>query len=83
MFIAYPSKGYMGLFIELKKDDTAIYVKRGPRKGKLVKNEQIEIEAAFLNKMNGLGYLARFAIGYDSAIKLIDGYFGNTNATLF
>lgn len=83
MFIAYPSKGYMGLFIELKKDDTAIYVKRGPRKGQLVKNEQIEIEAAFLNKMNGLGYLARFAVGYDSAIKLIDGYFGNLNASLF
>lgn len=74
MFIAYPSRGYHGLFLELKKDDVAIYVTRGPRKGQLVASQQIEIEAAFLEKMNSLGYLARFTVGYTKAITLIDWY---------
>jgi hypothetical protein len=76
LFIAYPSRGYHGLFIELKKEKVAIYVTKGPRKGELVKSEQIEIEARFLEKMNKLGYLARFGVGYDNTIKLINWYFG-------
>lgn len=75
---------YHGLFIELKKEGTAIYVTRGPRKGMLVQNEQILIEASFLKRMNSLGYLARFAVGYDATVKLIDAYFGRPeNGSLF
>jgi hypothetical protein len=84
MFIAYPSRGYSGLFIELKKDGVSIYCKTGPRKGQLVANEQIEIEAKFLEKMNGLGYCARFGIGYEATIKLIRWYFNQPeNLELF
>lgn len=83
MFIAYPSRGYHGLFLELKKDGVSIYVSRGPRKGQLVADEQIIIEAAFLEKMNNLGYFARFAVGFDKTKALIDWYMENENASLF
>lgn len=84
MFIAYPSRGYHGLFLELKKEGVSIYCKTGPRKGQLVASEQIEIEAEFLDKMNRLGYLARFTVGYDKAITLIDWYFEKPeNTSLF
>lgn len=75
MFIPYPSRGFNGLFIELKKDGTAIYCSRGPRKGKLVADEQIQLEAAFINDMISNGYFARFAVGFDSAQKILDWYF--------
>lgn len=74
MFIAYPSRGYHGLFLELKKEGVSIYCKTGPRKGQLVADEQIIIEAAFLEKMNSLGYLARFSVGFDKSVALIDYY---------
>ena len=74
LFIAYPSRGYHGLFLELKRPGTSIYVTKGARKGELVKKEQIEIEAAFLKRMNDLGYLARFSVGYEDSIKLISWY---------
>lgn len=75
VFIAEPRRGYHGLFIELKKEGVSIYVTRGHRKGELVADEQINIEAVFLEKMNKKGYLARFAVGFDQAQKLIDWYF--------
>jgi hypothetical protein len=84
MFIAYPmthtlldgsSVTYHGLFLELKRDGVAIYVTRGPRKGQLINSEQIKIEAAVLQRLNKLGYFARFAVGFDKATKLIDYYF--------
>jgi hypothetical protein len=83
MFIAYPSRGYHGLYLELKRDGIAIYVSRGPRKGKLVQDEKILLEAAFLDRMNRLGYFGRFAVGYDNAIKIIDWYLGQPNESLF
>ena len=83
MFIPYPSRGYHGLFLELKQDGVTIYCKIGPRKGELVADEQIQIEAAFLEKMNKLGYFGRFAVGFDAATKIIDWYMENENASLF
>ena len=74
MFIAYPSRDYHGLFLELKKDNVSIYVKQGPRKGQLVADEQVQIEAQFLERMNKLGYLGRFCVGYEASIKLIEWY---------
>jgi hypothetical protein len=75
MFIAYPSRGYHGLFLELKKDNVSIYVTKGPRKGELVADGQIAIEAKFLERMNRLGYLGMFAVGYAKAVDIIDWYF--------
>lgn len=87
MFIAEMSRGYGGLFIELKKDGVSIYCKTGPRKGQLVASEQIEIEAAFIQRMLKKGYCARFAVGYDNAVALIDWYLEGhkkpENASLF
>lgn len=74
LLIMKPSRGYSALFLELKKPGTSIYVSVGERKGALVANEQIAVEAAFLERMNELGYLARFAVGYSSAVQLIDWY---------
>lgn len=83
MFFAYPSRGYHGLFVELKKDGVAIYVTKGPRKGELVKNEQIELEAEFLRQMNEVGYIGRFAVGFAAFKRLLDWYMENEQAELF
>lgn len=83
LFIAHPSRGYHGLFIELKKDGVSIYCKTGPRKGQMVQNEQIEIEAAFLERMNAKGYLALFGVGYEKTVEIIDRYMGKEKFTEF
>lgn len=70
LFIAYPSRGYHGLFIELKKDGVTIYKKDG----ELVASEHVREQAAVLEDLNRLGYLARFAVGFDQAMQLIDKY---------
>lgn len=74
LFIPYPSRGYHGLFLELKKEGTTIYKKIGPEKGQMVADQQIRAEAEFIERMNKLGYLARFAVGYDKATEIIDWY---------
>lgn len=74
LFIPYPSRGYHGLFIELKKEGVSIYKKIGPEKGQMVADPQIRAEAEFIERMNKLGYLARFGIGYDKIVKIIDWY---------
>lgn len=93
MFIAYPATvtgkdglahHYCGLFIELKKDGTAIRVSRGPNKGRLVADQHIREQAAVLIELNRLGYYAVFGVGFDDTIKLIDWYMGKPeNASLF
>lgn len=93
MFIPYPMTHkrpdgtevtYHGLFLELKKAGTTIYVSRGANKGQLSADEQIRIEAAFLDRMNSLGYFARFGVGYDHTTRLIDWYFQKPqNSELF
>jgi hypothetical protein len=73
-------KQYAGLAIELKKDGTKIY----KRDGKIVSNPHIQEQAEMLKRLNELGYMARFAIGFDNAQKLIDGYMGKPiNTSIF
>lgn len=85
--IDFPSRGYHGLRIELKKEGTVIYKKDGTlrkasykrtykKNGKLFikTGDHIQEQVDALKKYNANGYLARFAIGYDNAIKLIDWY---------
>ncbi|MBS4040368.1 MAG: hypothetical protein KGZ81_07175 [Flavobacteriales bacterium] len=84
--------GYHGLRIELKKEGTVIYKRNGELRkqpytrkyksgGKIFikKGDHLADQAAMLERYNKEGYLARFAIGYENAIKLIDGYFGTLN----
>lgn len=72
--IIQPSRGYHGLFIELKRDGTALYLKTGPRKGKLTLDTHIQEQALMLQSLNNLGYFARFGVGFDKCKRLIDWY---------
>lgn len=63
MFLPYPSNGYHGLFIELKKAD-----------GKLSKNQ-----SEWIAKLNAAGYLAVVAFGAKEAVEFIINYFEGVN----
>jgi len=75
LFIAEPSRGYHGLYIELKKEDVRIYLKDGKT---LTANPQIRKEAEFLARQRTKGYCAVFACGLEQAKTVIDKYFGVT-----
>lgn len=86
IFIYTARRGYCGLALELKRDGTVIYATRGPRKGKLTSEIHIQEQAAVLQRLNNEGYFARFAVGFDKAVKIIDWYFNKQtpqNAELF
>jgi hypothetical protein len=72
LFIAYPSKGYYGLFIELKRTGTKLYKKNGD----LFQNEHLATQAKVLEHLRTDGYRAEFCLGYQDAITLIDWYLG-------
>lgn len=63
--------GKNGLFIELKRQGTKIYLKDGIT---LVSDEHIREQAAILETLRNEGYEAQFAIGIDNARQLIDNY---------
>lgn len=74
-----PIKGYMkyaGLMIELKKDGTKIFTK----KGTLVANEHIREQFDMLEQLRRKGYVAEFACGFDEAKEIIDNYLGRPDA---
>lgn len=62
--LAYPSKGYHGLFIELKR--------RYPIHG-VITPEQREV----LDDLNKVGYLAEVAYGWEEAWQIITNYLGD------
>ena len=69
MFIAQPTSLCHGLFIELKREGTRL----------LKKNDDwatphIAEQAEILEKLRDLGYAAEFAVGFDEAKTIIDGY---------
>jgi hypothetical protein len=72
-FIAEPSNGHHGLFLELKKEGTKIYLKDGKT---LVADSQIRKEAAFLARQQKKGYCAVFACGEEDAKNKICKYLG-------
>jgi hypothetical protein len=70
LFIAEPCHGKAGLFLELKKDDTAVVL----RNGELTANPHIREQAVMLERLNKKGYVATFAIGYEDAVAKIASY---------
>lgn len=84
LFIYNSQRGYHGLALELKREGVTLYLKTGPRKGKLTGDLHIQEQAAMLQALNNAGYFGRFAVGFDSAQKIIDWYMGKpANASLF
>lgn len=92
------TKHFHGLRIELKADGVKIYKRDGKtlrkspytrtyiRRGKkfIKSGDHLAEQAAMLQKYNREGYLGRFCVGYDIAIKLIDWYMGKPeNGSLF
>ena len=72
--IPYPSRGYHGLYIEIKRADVQIYCKSGPRKGMLVADPHIQLQASVLQQLNDLGFFARFGVGFDQCRRILDWY---------
>lgn len=70
LVIYEPRNGYYGLFIELKAEGISIY----RLDGELVGDKHIREQALYLNMLESRGYMARFAIGFDEARRVIDEY---------
>lgn len=64
--------GYAGLFLELKAEGVKLYKKNG----QMVANKHYHEQAEMLEKLHLNGYVAKFAVGYDEAIKIITDYLG-------
>lgn len=69
LFIAEPRNGYAGLFIELKRDGERLQ----KRNGDWV-SEHIAIQAERLKGLLKKGYRAKFAVGFDDTIEIIEKY---------
>lgn len=63
---------YAGLFIELKREGTHILKKDGT----LVADAHIREQHDLLCELERRGYKAMFAVGFDQAKQIIDGYLG-------
>lgn len=70
LFIAEPRGGFAGLFLELKREGTTVYLKDGS----LTANKHIREQAAALESLRKRGYEAGFAIGFDEARAEIESY---------
>ena len=70
MFIAEPVRGYAGLYLELKKEGTKVF----KADGTLYASEHLRAQNETLQALRTKGYKAVFAIGYDSAIRIIQNY---------
>lgn len=71
LFIAKPSRNMHGLFIEIKKEGTKIYLKDGET---VVSDPHIQEQWAILDELRLMGYAAEFGIGYDECIRIIESY---------
>ena len=72
LFIAEPTGGYHGLFIEIKKDRLEVYGKRG----KMRTNVHITEQNEKLESLRGKGYAAEFGMGFNHCVEMIDNYLG-------
>jgi len=73
IFIAHKSEHFNGLFLEVKKDASEIWLKNGEIKNNTHINEQWEM----LTYLNNQGYYAFWAYSFDQAKRIIDNYMNN------
>ena len=62
--------GFFGLMLELKKEGTVINLKNGGITSDTHIREQMEVHVKLRNE----GYCVTFAVGFDEAVRKIDGY---------
>jgi hypothetical protein len=70
LFIAEPSAGYHGLFIEVKKDRLEVYGKRG----NIRRSGHISEQNEKLKSLRSKKYAAEFGMGFEHCKKIIDHY---------
>lgn len=69
-FVARANRGYHGLFVELKAPGQKVYLKDGT----ISKERHIQEQAEVIQMLTNAGYYARFAVGIDRAIEIVDWY---------
>ena len=72
IMIFEPRKSYYGLFLEVKRENFAVYKKDGG----LVSNTHIQEQEDILHRLKQRGYMAEFVRGFEDAKALIDYYLG-------
>ena len=70
IMIFEPRKSYYGLFLEVKRENFAVYKKDGG----LVSNTHIAEQEEILHRLKQRGYFAEFVRGFDDAKAIIDYY---------
>lgn len=70
LFVAVPKGKYHGLWLEIKREGSPIYLKDGS----LSKERHVQEQATVLQKLLYNGYQANFAVGFQSAKDQIDTY---------
>jgi hypothetical protein len=71
LFVAEPRRDFSGLFLELKREGTRVWLKDGKT---LVADPHIREQAAVLQGLVDRGYFATFAVGFDEAKLVVDRY---------
>jgi len=70
LFIAHPKNNFKGFFLEIKKDNTVVFL----AKGGITTNKHILEQEAILKRLRNLGFYAQFGIGLENCIDQIDRY---------
>jgi hypothetical protein len=70
IMVAEPRKGYHGMFLELKREGTTIWL----RDGSLTINKHIREQMDLLILLAAKGYNAQMVVGFESAKRAIDHY---------
>lgn len=70
LFLAFPNKGYHGLYVELKKDYAEVFKKDGSFK----KSEHIENQHIVHERLRELGYCVHWGLGFEDTKIKIDRY---------
>ena len=74
-FLCEPTKGYAGLYLELKKDRFEVFNKNGEMK----KSEHIQGQRIMRDTLRLKGYKAEFALGLEDAKRIITEYIKEKN----